>query len=485
MKQILTGMLALLTVGTAMLSCGDSAGNEGVTTATPGTSADTAVTDAETDAYNYEYSKTFGGEEIIILNAEDIYSMRAQIDRESTTGEPLDDAMYNRCRLVEEKLDIKLVEETGNPDGPLADKARKAITAGDDVYDIMYIPARNLTNFIEGDFLYDLLDIEALQLEQPWWSKSYNDSCILNDSLYAAVGASQLMYIDSLWCLYFNESMMTNLDLQFPYDYVRDGTWTYDRLAEYVKAGVQLNADTSFNWDPSGTCVYGMSGNAGEKFFAAAGEFFIESADGKLTYTAGTDRFYAIADKMGSFMRTDDGTLFAGLSVNDGEPGNYITTFESERSLFLMAEICKTSRMRDKDFNFGIVPIPKYDEAQETYYSVPFYATPGFAIPVTVADTERSAIVGDALAYTGFTYVLPIFRETTLEQKGLQNEDSIEMLKIIIDSSRADLCNIYNIGADTRSIVSNAVFKGEAIASTLAKHEKKIAKLITRLNDKE
>ncbi len=480
--KTLSALLALLCAGSTMLACADASDSTAETTAD---TAAEAVTEAQTEAFVYEYTKTYDGAEITILNAGDIYSMRAQIDRETTTGEPLDDAMYNRCRLVEEKLNIKLVEVTDNVDGALADKARKTITAGDDAYDITYIPARNLTTFMEGEYLYNLLDIDALQLDEAWWSQSYNNSCIINDSLYAAIGASQLMYIDSLWCLYFNESMMTNLDLAFPYDMVRSGTWTIDRLAEYIKAGTQINADSGFGWDPSGTCVYGLSVGAKDKFLGASEEFFVEMENGRLTFTAGSEQFYTVTDKLSSILRTDDGSVFLCRGVNDGELGNYITTFEIERALFLTAEISKTSRMRDKDFNFGIVPFPKFDEAQESYYSMPFYGTPGFAIPVTVADPERSAIVGDALAYTGYTSVLPIFRETTLEQKGLQNEDSIEMLDIIINTSRADLCYIYNIGSDAREQVSAAVFSGDEIASVLAKFEKKINSQLEKYNTED
>ncbi len=465
-------LLCALIAG-AVLSCGDS---NPVQPGESETETETQTTAETTGEPKIEYipAKTYEGEEVVFLNVEDMYNMRSQMDREKPTGEPLDDAMYERCRTVEEKLNITLKEELGGLEGGLADLVRKAVRAGDDVYDIAYITAREMNAFIRGEYVYDLLDFEQLQLDQPWWSQSYNDSTTINGHLYAAVGASQLMYIDSLWCLYFNENMMTNLDMTYPYDLVREGKWTIDRLAEYMRDGAQINADNTFDWDPSGTCVYGLSGAGADKFLAGCGEFLIENIDGVLTLSAETQRFGDVASALSELLVKNGGNRsYVEPQVADGNIGNYLMTFETERCLFVTAELSKTARMRDKDFSYGIVPFPKYDETQEHYYAVPFYATPGFTIPVTVADPERSAIVGDALSFYGNEIVLPIFRENTLEQKGLRNDDSIEMLDLIIRSSRADLCYIFNVGIAMRNNVGSAILEGQGVASTVASYKKK------------
>ena len=351
----------------------------------------------------------------------------------------------------------------------------------------MYIPARDLYKFTDGGYLYDLTTFDDIKLDMPWWSQSYNDSCTINGSLYAAVGASQLMYIDSLWCLFFNESMMTNLGLDMPYDLVRQGKWTLDRLEEYMKAGAQLNGDSSFDWNENGNSVYGLSGGAGDKFLAGCGEFIINSSGSKLELSVGDAHFYDVTDKLTKVLKKNGGNHFTDPTsgIQDGKPGNYVTTFETQRALFLTAEVCKTSRMRDKSFEFGIVPFPKYDESQENYYSVPFYATPGFAIPVTAQDAERSAIVGDALAYLGNEMVLPVFIDVTLKGKGLRNENSVEMLELIIKSSRADLCQIFVPEANTMRAAIGATFlSGEGVASAIASSEAAVKAAVEKVNSK-
>ena len=481
MKKIIILML-LASILISTISCGSEGGNPDVTTG-----GDDAATQEETTTYTYEYSKKYDGATVTILNAGDIYNMRAEIDREELTGDSLDDVMFNRCRKVENELNVKLEEHTAGVDGELANTAQKSIMSGEDEYSIMYIPARDLYKFTDGGYLCDLTTFPDIKLDKPWWSKSYNDSCTINGQLYAAVGASQLMYIDSLWCLFLNESMMADLGLDTPYDLVRTGKWTIDRLDEYMKAGAQLNGDESFNWNENGKSIYGLSGGAGDKFLAGCGEFIIGTKGGKLELDVGDSRFYEVTDKLSKVLKKNGGNRFSDpySGIPDGTPGNYVTTFETQRALFLTAEVCKTSRMRDKSFEFGIVPFPKYDEGQENYYSNPFYGTPGFAIPVTAKDPERSAVVGDALAYLGNEMVLPVFIDVTLKGKGLRNENSVEMLELIINSSRADLCQIFvNEASAMRTAICTAMENGDGVASAIASDMSAVEAAIKAVNDK-
>ena len=138
MKKIIILML-LASILISTISCGSEGGNPDVTTG-----GDDAATQEETTTYTYEYSKKYDGATVTILNAGDIYNMRAEIDREELTGDSLDDVMFNRCRKVENELNVKLEEHTAGVDGELANTAQKSIMSGEDEYSIMYIPARDL-----------------------------------------------------------------------------------------------------------------------------------------------------------------------------------------------------------------------------------------------------------------------------------------------------------------------------------------------------
>lgn len=474
-------LCTLLVCAGNVISCGD-------TPAEPvgGSETAPAVTEATTEeAYVYEYSQAYAGKEYRVLNAYDIYSMHGNIDKDGEDGEPLNDAMYNRVRTLEEKTGIKWAEDTEHVDENLARKAQQLIMAGDDVYSAMYIPARDLYKFTAEDYLYDLTDFPEIRLDRPWWFDSYNGKSTVAGHLYAAAGASQLMIFDSLWCLYFNETMMSTLDITPPYQLVREGKWTLDVLKTHMKAAVNLNGDETWDVKGGGNCIYGLSGGGVSKFIENTGEFGIDNENGKLVYTAGSPRYYDVVTKLSQMMEKGDGMVFETYNnAQDGAPGSYITMFEDQRALYLTAELSKTNRMREFTWSFGIVPYPKYDEAQERYYAAPFYGTPNFTIPVTVADPKYSAVIGDALTYISNEMVIPVFMNVTLEQKGLRNEDSIEMLDILMNSSMPSLSTVYNISSTMLSEVATVIRNGDdSVASIIASHEAEIRAAIDEANE--
>ena len=176
-------LVLLFAMLVSLSACGGDA--EAGTDTTTAASEDTTTAAEE---FVYKFDRKFGGEEFSILNAGDIYSMRAELDREEATGDPLDDAMYNRCRLIEELLEIKITEDTGHVDGELANQQQKIIMAGEDVYDIMYIAKRDLYKFTQENYLYNLLDFSEFNFDKEWWISSYNDENSVGGKLYAAMG---------------------------------------------------------------------------------------------------------------------------------------------------------------------------------------------------------------------------------------------------------------------------------------------------------
>ena len=419
-----------------------------------------------------------------MLNADDIYSMHAKIDPGESNGDALNDAEYERCRTLEDKTGVKLVETNKDVNNGVISEAQKTIMAGDDAYDVIFVPARNLSALSSEGYLNNLLDLDELNLDREWWLSCYNDPSVINGKLWAAASYSQLMIIDSVWSVYYNETIGEKLGLDLPYQLVRDGKWTLDAIGKYMKAAASLNGDESFAWTDDGHCVYGISIDGPQHILPCAGERTIESKDGKLVFTAGTERYYNVVSKFVSVFTENDGAAqYKRISVGDDFPGHYVYTFEHERSLMTIAEVAKTNRMRDKDYSFGLLPLPKYDENQASYIGKPFYGTPCLSIPVTAAEPGRVAEIADALAYLSYTDVWGVFRKVTLEQKNLRNEDSIEMLDILINSIVPPLTTIYNVGTELESAVVAAINEGsDSVASIVAANEGAIKAKLEELN---
>ncbi|MBQ8510006.1 MAG: hypothetical protein IJ493_08885 [Clostridia bacterium] len=474
---------------TSMSACGDTASGSQDTT-----NADT-TTSADTTEAGYDYSGLdFGGEKVKILSTCDFYTMHMQFDREETNGESLNDAIYNRNRLVESNLNIEFenivvaASSAYDTNNLVASNIQKAVEAGDNYCDIALIPPNPCAALITGGYFKDLLEYDQLQLDEAWYNQSYNESVLINDKMYFGMSDMSVGLTDGMWALFFNENMMTDLKLDAPYDLVREGKWTLDKFGEYLKAAANLNGDDNFTtWNQEGKSVYGMAFTDYNyyRFTNSCEEKIIDNVDGKLAFTAGSEHFFNVAEKIQNVLTHEDGRIcISGGNDYDGTQGNYMYVFSVQRSLFLNAEICKAQGFRDFSFEYGLVPVPKYDENQEDYITTIYQEALAFSIPVNCETAERSATVIDALSYEGMKWVVPVYREITVEQKGLRNEDSIEMLGIITDGAYIDLGSVF--GLNNKFITAyNAEMKARngQMASLIATWKQTLNASIETLNE--
>lgn len=483
-------LLALLT-GTA--SCGAKSAAE--TTY----SGNTGTTPPETTGESYTYPDVdYGGEEFRVLNFDQLWNMFIQIDVPEQNGEVLNDAVYNRNCKIEDKLNCKIVEtKFTNVDNVLANlmnHALNTILAGEDAYDVMFLPVSENLSIVTDGYMNDFNKLPELNLDETWWDNEINSINTLNGSLYFASGSANLMSFEGMWCLFFNEKMMENLQLDMPYDLVRDGKWTIDKLTEYAKAGASLNGDESFAYKKDGKCVWGISShqNSPQKFYFCAGESSVSKDEkGELTFGLQSERFYNVINKLAVLLAPGDGlTLKASNTDFDADAGGYVYVFTAGRSLFMTGEIKASQLMRSMESPFGIVPFPKYDEDQENYVtdlvSQLFYMT----IPVTNTRLPMTATICEVLTHDSYTDVVPLYYNQTVEQKGLRNEDSIEMLELMRKTRTVDIGVVFGWETDLRNKIRDKLFAGDAsiasdVASGKSAVEAKITKFLEFLNEKK
>jgi len=82
------------------------------------------------------------------------------------------------------------------------------------------------------------------------------------------------------------------------------------------------------------------------------------------------------------------------------------------------------------------------------------------------------------MAYVGFKYLTPAYYDISLKTKYARDDDSSEMLDLILAGRSADLGYVGNLGGFLEAIVSDVVGKKNALASTI---EKNLPKLNTEL----
>lgn len=455
MKRFIAFLLlaALITAS----ACGDETVKDGSETTADTTSESSVETESE-----YEYADLdLQGEDFTVLNSYTTWGFYTYMDFEEQTGESLDDKVYNRNRFVEDKYNFNLNVVEYEID-TVSDKYRASVLAGDNEYDVAYIRCDRIASLISDGYLYNLLDYPTFRLDEDWRDQTVVQRSLVGDkkSLYFASNDFSLCGFDGTLCCFFNEDMMADLQLELPYDLVRNGTWTIDKLSEYAKAGANLNGDDSFTWNENGNAVYGIASyeDSMNGFLTGSGISYITvNNDGQPELLSNADKFYSVVDKAYNLISTEGSFIFINSSGNN----HYEMLFKNERALFTIAEIKASSKYRDMDATFGIVPIPKYDEAQEEYYSHRTHVCLTMTMPKTNNRPEATGSIMDTLSYLSTRDILPEYYNVKVAQKGLRNEDSIEMLDIIAKNRSFDIGEGYNWTESLSGAVNAAVVKSK------------------------
>ena len=425
------------------------------------------TTSETTTGYPYEI-KDFGGYTFKILNLDEQYGCYIRLDFDEQTGEKLDDAVYNRNRRVEDRLNFRLEEVIlsggaawGTGQTSVCNALIQSVMADDGAYDAAYLPVYFQPSAVTDGYVMNLLDIPELHVYDEYWDTIINREMTVNDMLFTASGPLHFMTMDQSYVLLFNQDMMDKNKMEYPYQLVLDGKWTLDKMYEYVTSAVNLNGDESFAINPDGSCVYGIAGHLSSPsaMLYSADVRFYERDKGGISLTLESERMYSALEKIAKICTSADGNIFynnAGLN----DPTGYMSLFSSNRSLFLTCTLKSTLELRNMEATFGLVPMPKYDEAQEGYYSEVINFTEFLVIPKTQDDTSRAGIILDTLTWESYQDVLPVYYDITVSQKGLRNEDSIEMLKIVRDNRGIEFTDIFSIGDAVTSKLSTIISDG-------------------------
>ena len=99
------------------------------------------------------------------------------------------------------------------------------------------------------------------------------------------------------------------------------------------------------------------------------------------------------------------------------------------------------------EIDFGILPLPKFDENQSEYYNpVSADSTTSVCIPVSGTKPECTGLAVEAMAAESVSTLTEAYYTINFQNKSLRDEESIEMTKIILNSRSYDLGSMFNFG---------------------------------------
>ena len=145
---------------------------------------------------------------------------------EELTGDNVNDAKYQMELAMEERFGIDVREEhsgTWNVSG----NVKNLIAAGDTTYDISFCQDN-----VEVDHLaltYCLDDLQNMDFSNQYWDIGMNEAGRINGKAYFAYGAYHLSHYDMTHIITFSKGLVDSLNLENPYELVKNGAWTMDR----------------------------------------------------------------------------------------------------------------------------------------------------------------------------------------------------------------------------------------------------------------
>ena len=466
-NKYITATLFLAILMSVITSCGGE-GTHDVTTQT-GTPLD------ETAEASWIPDANYGGYKFRVLNFESYFNQYVKIDLAEQSGDMLDDAVYKRNRKIEQALNFTLEQvlmpytQWQTDQIALLDRVTNSVMAGDDEYDAAYIQPYFKPAILTEGSLVDLNTIPELRLDEIWWDRALNSSFNINNKQYVATGALQFMPLDSVWVLLFNENKLDDLKIEYPYQLVRDGKWTLDKFYEYAQKCTNLNGDESFKWNASGNSVYGIAGHTsipGAMIYSSGYRFVEPDKDGYKVQLS-SEKLIETLTKITKLFDEKSGIIHVDNNTGD-DPSGYLNVFRNGRSAFLTAQMSVLSEYRDMEDSYGLVPLPKYDEEQEDYISQAGVSAQMLVIPVTVKDLSRTGNIIEALTHESYDSVMPVYYGVRVEQKGLRNEDSIEMLQLVRDNYGLESAQVLGVTSDYINALTNMVQNQESNAASLA-----------------
>ena len=470
-----TFSLLLAIAAIAAVGCGDASSDAGTVTQSPdaGTVTETAAVTENIYAHDLG-SYDFGGETFTIY-ARKLLHLNSNMHAETADGSTLNDAIYERNVRLMDQYNFKFEEIFEEND---TKQARLAVIAGEDTYDIINTRCVYAFNYAMEGLLRPVSDLPEIDLSKPYWDKELTDAMSIGNVPFFAVGAFNTSGYEYTHLLAFNKELAANNDFDI-YGAVKNGSWTFSTMREMMKAVVSdINGDGTMDREDR----YGLLSAAKQIlpcFWISAGQesMKMDTNDYPVFSLLSDENFQSVFVEI--FDLVYENNAWHHYTDEENVHPDEVNMFINGQGLFIDMPVFYLADLRSMDTDFGLVPYPKYDEAQTEYYSR-IEGCEQTCIPVTnVKDLEMTGVILEAMASDSAQHLVPAFYETLLKSKLARDNDSEEMLEIVFGNRVFDwgdtvYCPEIRDGQFSSMMKNNK----RDIASIAAKLEKTMSKKI-------
>ena len=446
-------------------------------------------TTTDTESVGTEYpeleAEDFGGAEItfLVMKPNEVNDRLREINVTEENGDILNDSVFRRNVIIEDKYNIKL----GVVEANVADSISKAVNSGDDSFDAALGGIGDSYASAGKRYLLDLNDVPYIDLSNPWWNQDSVSGGSFAGKNYFAVSDINLLSLDNMAVMMFNKKIVSDLSLESPYDLVKSGEWTIDKFASMSRG---ISADLDGDGELGENDRYGFACNLyGSDCFLFGSGYSIskKNKDDIPEINTISESFIDSFTKVIQIMNDETVTLFADKKQYKSQrqtlPWN---SFKEGRILFYVETSVFISLLRDMEIDFGLIPLPKADDQQEKYATfIHGYHSSAVQIPVTNTNLAMTGKILEDMAYQSHLYVRPAYYESTLRGKCVRDEESLDMLDYIFGHQVFDPAfYMTSFSTDLRSLCEkNSTDIASMFASKVEKYRGAIDKFVASVTE--
>ena len=431
-------------------------------------------TDPANDALS-RLSVDWQGEEFVILGREDYQP------EELTTQDysDLDFAVYQRNLDFEKHCNLKL-----NVVLTSTDKISQMVTTdtktGAGEYDLVHHRLANVITLASEGMLTSFTALDSMDLSAPWWDQG-TANLVICDNIYFMNGAINYSDDNNTFVMFFDKQLAGDRGID-PYSLVYDDKWTQDTFQSLIR---DVTVDITGNGILDEDDLYGFVATyqtANTLFYGSGLQYVVCRQGQEPTFAMDPDNL----NKATNLLDTILGAFYGNQSTYVsplGKEDRGLSCFREGRSLFF-SEIAQyaVGLRRDKNTDFGILPIPKYDESQKEYMTWTNATCSTTCIPGVVMNPDKLGATLEALAILSDQRVVPAYYDVLLRYGSAYDEQSGDML------SRLFMNRCYDVGMyylDCGDTFASCVQKQmNNFASQYSKKEREAKKSLVSLIEK-
>ncbi|MCQ2431362.1 MAG: hypothetical protein MJ175_02025 [Clostridia bacterium] len=484
MKRFSAAALLCCLLGASLISCGGAAESPAKDTQIPTPGSDAVTSEEDTLTEREKVSDDlpeadYGGRDYRIMLRT---NFEYEFDAAEPNGETINDSIYARNLAVSERFNVNFKTEATEAlwnSGVFNKKVADFVLAGDDSFDIIAGYMCDITPTISQGLYINWYDMPHVDLKKPWWSENMIDEFTINNRLYMLTGDLALSFWRHMYSVCFNKSIAAANDIDDLYSVVLDGKWTFPYMQELCK---NISADVNGDGKMDDKDMYGFTSDYSTAIdsFKEAFDLHItvKDTDGIPRFTVASDRTVEVLEGLAAFYKAD-----YGYFNENGEISTIM--FRENRALFSPRIFKGIESMRDLETDFGILPYPKWDEAQASYGSVVNDNASVFLVPLTAGDLDFVGTITEAMAAENYKHVVPDYYDIVLKTKTSRDEASEAMIDLIRDSIRIDFGYIHSTALEGAGhlFVNQVRNKSANIASAYQKIEKAANKKLETIVD--